>query len=260
MKLSIFLFANAILLFCNSLFGQAQHFSTKLEIRVENQEIIADLIALEDYSLLSFQFGFYHNSENVTYKNLYSSLLPDITKLKNSNEVCPKYVRIAYIDKSSQPFTIKKGDIILTLVYQEDTPQDHFICMMPSTGNDMCKYFTREVIDKNESILIVDDVCAHFRIQNGQAIILASDDIPLEGVKCVYNTAKRGFEVSSPDLSLAGYTLSVLDLNGREVFKSILSSSASQFIKVEKLNSGIYLYNIQKSKQATKYWKMIIAD
>ncbi|MBK7469169.1 MAG: T9SS type A sorting domain-containing protein [Saprospiraceae bacterium] len=260
MKLSIFFFANAFLLFCNTLFSQAQHFSTKMDIRVENQEIIADLIALEDYSLLSFQFGFYHNSENVTYKNLYSSVLPDITKLSNSGAACPKYVKIAYYSKNALPFNIKKGDVIFTLVYEEDTPKDHFICMMPSTGSDHCKYMPREVIDKNELLLIVDDVCAHYRIQNGQAILLANEDPDLDEVKCLYNNTLKGFDISSSTLSLDGYSLSVLDLNGKEVFRSNLNTSSSQFISAERLLTGSYLYSIQKSKQASKYGKVIVTE
>ena len=260
MKLSILFIANAFLLFCGTLIGQAQHFSTKMNIRVENQEIIADLIALEDYSLLSFQFGFYHNSENVTYKNLYSSVLPDITKLSNSGAACPKYVKIAYYSKNALPFNIKKGDVIFTLVYEEDTPKDHFICMMPSTGSDHCKYMPREVIDKNELLLIVDDVCAHYRIQNGQAILLANEDPQLDGVKCLYNNTLKGFDISSSTLSLDGYSLSVLDLNGKEVFRSNLNASSSQFISAERLLTGSYLYSIQKSKQASKYGKVIVTE
>ncbi len=227
-----------------------RHFRTELRIRVNNDTIVADLVALEDYGIAALQFGFYHNSEDVYFEKISSNKLAPIQLAYW--EICPRHVRISWNTSTTTNIGIRAGDTILSLHYTEQKPTSHFICMMSSTGSG-CQSFFREVVDENLNPYIVDDVCVFYRVVGGVVELISStndaaEDNPLtvwSHNNYLYISRSAGYRGPLP--------LRIYNLEGQSVFQGVLDSDYQHF-SLPHLSSGVYLLAAGNSGKLRKFY------
>lgn len=242
-------------------FAQNQHFQLEFRLRVENNLVYCDVIAKEEYLVLGFQFGFYHNSSEVEFIEVVGGKLKDLNY--KYNEICPKYVRMLGVESSGKNLHLHAGDTLFTLVYQEQTPQDHFICMMPGTGGDHCSTFLREVlyadtISKQLVSYIVDDVCVDYQIQAGQ-IILSEQNLNT-GQPALFEIQQQGDQIllhSKQEILSGKYNIYINDNNGRLIKIHPLNTN-DESISIASIPSGMYFYQIRDSKSFVQSGKLLI--
>lgn len=242
-------------------FAQNQHFQLELRLRVENNLVYCDAIAKEDYLIIGLQLGFYHNNDEVEFVDFYGVELE--SEQVKYNEICPKYVRMIWLNKDINNKSISGGDTLFTMVYQELTPQNHFICMMPSSGTDHCSTFIREAlyadpVSNNILTYVVDDVCVDYQIQAGQ-IILAEQTLEKDQ-PALFDIQQQEDQLqfhSKQEILSGKYKLCITDNNGRQLLVHSLNSS-EESISTSFIPSGIYFYQIRDSNSFIQMGKLLI--
>jgi hypothetical protein len=246
-------------------YSQQKHFSLSMALRMQSDSIFCDLIAKDDYSIVGFQFGFHHNSDQVEFLEVQQKSLPGIGKL-DFNEICPKYVRMLWNDPKAHNYNIRKGDVLFTLVYKELQPTDHFICMMASKGDPggFCSNFPREafefdLLNGNLIDYIVDDICVNYEISNGQPILLSSDNEDKDQIQVFMNDADKNLIIGcDPGISTKNMKLQITSLNGADCIAKSLETKEYQQVDLSRLPAGLYYYNIVSEKRSLSSGKIVL--
>ncbi|MBK9108879.1 MAG: hypothetical protein IPM92_11080 [Saprospiraceae bacterium] len=236
-----------ILVFVGSLIGQNQEFKLDFKLRFENQKIYCDVIPTENYEVATLQFGIHHNSEFVEFDTLTSDIILDVGR-KIFNEICPRNVRIVWINKSLENVKLQKNVPFLTLEYRELFPTDHFICLMPS-AHPSCTTMVREVLyDINNTIKYysIPDACIEYRIKDG-IIIVASEEQKNEiNFNLVYNGSEQALRILGSVNEMLPIKLMVFDLLGHTIFDRMISN-VNDPISIPQIKSGLYTYILQNN-------------
>jgi hypothetical protein len=85
------------------------------------------------------------------------------------------------------------------------------------------------------------------------------NELNFTGIKIFPNPASNYLFVSTTDIKIKDFTLTIFDLHGQKLFEQLFSKANTSEISipVSKLNSGIYLILIQNS-QLRNYFKVVI--
>jgi len=243
----------ALLLNVLLLTGQKTEFGLYFKLRMENQRVYCDVLAKEDYEVLSMQFGIHHNSDQVTFKNLSSNVL--VSKHFRFSQICPNNVRIIYIhDPTNENILLKKDSVLMTLEYEELSPSDHFICIMPSASS-TCTTMVREVLQNFNTKLheykTFLDACIEYKIKDG-AILLANDAVAARELELYYDEASNALVfLNEPHFNDGSWTVEVCDLLGKIQMKDVILPSASS-IPIRHIHPGYYVYTIRNANNHVK--------
>jgi len=240
-------------------YSQQKHFSTSMAIRLESDSIFCDLIANDDYNLSGLSFGFHHNSDYVDFLDIRQVTLPGIDQLRYF-ENCPRYVRMIWTYPQTDGYQVKKGDVLLSLIYKELQPTDHFICMMPSqvSPNDKCLGFTREAYDALFNGYIVDDVCINYKIKDA-VVIVSSKDEHADNINVCLNGQCNGLIIQNDEgFSDGNAKFQLININGTECMTQKLQTATNQIIDITRYPAGMYIYRIVTDNKSIKAGKVVL--
>lgn len=233
--------------------GQKTEFGLYFKLRLENQLVYCDVLAKEDYEVLTMQFGIHHNSDQVAFKNLSSNVL--VSKHFRFNQICPNNVRIAYVhDPANENLLLKKDSVFMTLEYEELSPSDHFICIMPSASY-TCTTMVREVLQNLNTELheykTFLDACIEYKIKDG-AILLSNESVDAQKPELYYDEASNALVfLNEQHFSDGSWTLEVCDLLGKIQMKDVILPFASS-IPIRNIHPGYFVYTIRNENKIIK--------
>lgn len=249
-----------ILLFVSTLiWSQSNDFSLEFKLRFENQKVYCDVIPKEDYKLATLQFGIHHNSDQVAFKTLTSNVLKG-DKFK-FNQICPNNVRILYINENlNENLIVNKGDILMTLEYEELSPTNHFICIMPSKEY-TCTTMVREVIYVENNSLkaysIFSDACVEYKIKDG-VIIVGNNPVDQNVNNVYFDPYSKQLKYKLSQISKFDFSaLDIFDMHGNRVISMDDIDFEGSFA-LQHLNTGIYLYKIYSKGKSIEVGKFLV--
>ncbi|MBK9270652.1 MAG: hypothetical protein IPM48_03575 [Saprospiraceae bacterium] len=233
------------------------------ELRQIEDTIVLDVVPLDHYDLLGFQFAIEHSSPEVDFLEVKSTL-PNYDRNLRFNEVCKNVIRNLWASPDLSVYPFSPGNAFLSFYFIEKTPTRHFIRILPSRASpgNKCNHMLREFLGFNGKQYYLPDVQIDYEIQNNQLIILNQSEVRKPIFAKLYLSSDQQSVLVEPigDFVQGKASIAIFDLSGKQILLQVLENAGPWQIKLpaQAATSGLLTYRLLLPDQQVQAGKLMI--